>query len=239
MKLAILGYGKMGKTVEEIAHSREHEIVYISSGELDVEELKKADVAIDFSIPEAAFLNISTCLENNIAVVSGTTGWLDQYDEAVSLCKALDGRFLYAPNFSVGVNIFFELNSYLAKMMSGLEEYDIKLKEIHHLEKKDSPSGTAISLANQIIEESKYKTWDHPPKEHDNESIGIEAEREAGVFGFHDVSYDSDIDTISISHNAKSRKGFAHGAVVSAEWILKQKQGVFSMKDVLQLNSIT
>lgn len=236
MKLAILGYGKMGKTVEEIALSRGHDIVYISSDEIDISQLKKAEVAIDFSIPEAAFTNITTCLENGIAIVSGTTGWLNQFEEAVEVCQSESGRFLYASNFSVGVNIFYELNSYLAKMMSGLEEYSVKLKEIHHLEKKDAPSGTAISLADQIIQKSNYSTWNHPPQT-DTNSIGIEAERKAGVFGFHDVTYDSEIDTITISHNAKSRKGFAHGAVVAAEWILNQNNGVFSMKDVLQLNS--
>lgn len=238
MKLAILGYGKMGKTVEEIALSRNHEIVYIAHEEIDIAQLRKADVAIDFSVPEAAFTNITSCLENNVAIVSGTTGWLNQYEEAVEVCKSESGRFLYASNFSVGVNIFFELNSYLAKMMSSLKEYDVKLKEIHHLEKKDAPSGTAISLADQIIQESNYQTWNHPPQ-NDKFSIGIEAERQAGVFGFHDVVYDSEIDTISISHNAKSRKGFAHGAVVAAEWILNQNKGVYSMKDVLQLNSPT
>ncbi|SDG83433.1 4-hydroxy-tetrahydrodipicolinate reductase [Psychroflexus sediminis] len=238
MKLAILGYGKMGKTVEEIASSRNHEIVYITSDELDIDQLKKADVAIDFSIPEAAFTNVTSCLEHKVSIVSGTTGWLNQYEEAVEVCKSESGRFLYASNFSIGVNVFFELNSHLAKMMSGLKEYKVKLKEIHHLEKKDAPSGTAISLADQIINESNYQTWNHPPQ-NDKFSIGIEAEREEGVFGFHDVIYDSGIDTISISHNAKSRKGFAHGAVIAAEWILKQDKGVYSMKDVLQLNSTT
>lgn len=238
MKLAILGYGKMGKTVEEIALSRTHEIIYIAYEEIDITQLKKADVAIDFSVPEAAFTNITSCLENKVAIISGTTGWLNQYEEAVDVCKSESGRFLYASNFSVGVNIFFELNSYLAKMMSGLKDYDVKLKEIHHLEKKDAPSGTAISLADQIIQQSDYQTWNHPPQ-NDKTSIGIEAEREAGIFGFHDVTYNSEIDTITISHNAKSRKGFAHGAVVAAEWILKQNKGVYSMKDVLQLNSPT
>lgn len=238
MKLAILGYGKMGKTVEQIAKSRNHEIVYISSGQLDLKQLRQADVAIDFSIPEAAYTNISACLNSNIAIVSGTTGWLDKFEEAEEICKSNSGRFLYASNFSIGVNVFFELNSYLSKMMSGLKEYDVKLKEVHHLEKKDAPSGTAISLAEQIIKETNYSSWNHPPKREDS-SIDIEAEREEGVFGFHDVTYDSDIDTISISHNAKSRKGFAHGAVVAAEWILNQSEGVYSMKDVLRLNSPT
>lgn len=238
MKLAILGYGKMGKTVEEIARSRNHNIVYIAHEEIDTAQLQQADVAIDFSVPEAAFKNITTCLENKVAVVSGTTGWLNQYEEAVDICHSKSGRFLYASNFSVGVNVFFELNSYLAKMMANLKEYDVKLKEIHHLEKKDAPSGTAISLAEQIIKKSDYQTWEYPPK-NDASVIDIAAEREAGVFGFHDVTYDSDIDTITISHNAKSRKGFAHGAVVAAEWIINQTEGVYSMKDVLQLNSPT
>jgi 4-hydroxy-tetrahydrodipicolinate reductase len=238
MKLAILGYGKMGKTVEEIAKSRRHDIVYIAENKIDITELKKAEVAIDFSVPEAAFTNITSCLENDVAIVSGTTGWLDQFEKAVDICNANAGKFLYASNFSVGVNMFFELNSYLAKIMANLKEYDVKLKEIHHLEKKDFPSGTAISLAEQIIENTSYKSWAHPPND-ENQSIGIEAEREKGVFGFHDVTYDSLIDTISISHNAKSRKGFAHGAVIAAEWILNQNQGVYSMKDVLQLNSPT
>ncbi len=238
MKLAILGYGKMGKTVEKIALSRGHDIVYIADNKIDLSELIKAEVAIDFSVPEAAFTNISSCLKSNIAIVSGTTGWLDRFKEAEELCKSNSGKFLYASNFSIGVNMFFELNSYLAKMMSNLTDYDVRLKEIHHLEKKDSPSGTAISLAEQIIENTSYTAWDHPPKNGSN-TIGIEAEREEGVFGFHDVSYHSPIDTISISHNAKSRQGFAHGAVIAAEWILNQGEGVFTMKDVLQLNTPT
>jgi 4-hydroxy-tetrahydrodipicolinate reductase len=238
MKLAILGYGKMGKTVENIATSRGHDIVYKTSEDLNITRLKQAEVAIDFSTPEAAFFNITSCLENNIAVVSGTTGWLNQFDDAVELCKSNAGRFLYASNFSIGVNVFFELNSQLAKMMSGLKEYDVKLKEIHHLEKKDAPSGTAISLADHIIKETDYKTWEYPPND-SKDSVPIEAERKAGVFGFHDVTYDSSIDTITISHNAKSREGFAHGAVIASEWILKQQKGVYSIKDVLQLNSST
>ena len=239
MKLAIIGYGKMGKTVEKIAQSRNHEIVYICYEELDIDKLKQAEVAIDFSVPEAAFLNISTCLENNIAIISGTTGWLKQYDEAKELCLSFKGKFLYASNFSIGVNVFFELNSQLAKMMSGLDDYKVQLKEIHHLEKKDAPSGTAISLAEDIINLSSYSTWDHPPKPDQIQSIPIEAKRKEGVFGFHDVVYDSNIDTITISHNAKSRQGFAQGAVIAAEWIIQQSSGVYSMKDVLKINSTT
>jgi 4-hydroxy-tetrahydrodipicolinate reductase len=238
MKLAILGYGKMGKTVENIATSRGHDIVYKTSDNLDIDRLKQAEVAIDFSTPEAAYFNITSCLENKIAIVCGTTGWLNRYEDAVKLCESQAGKFLYASNFSIGVNVFFELNSQLAKMMSGLKEYNVKLKEVHHLEKKDAPSGTAISLADHIIKETEYTNWSYPPENSEN-SILIEAERKAGVFGFHDVTYDSDIDTITISHNAKSREGFAHGAVIAAEWILKQHAGVYSMKDVLQLNSST
>jgi 4-hydroxy-tetrahydrodipicolinate reductase len=238
MKLAILGYGKMGKTVENIATSRGHDIVYKTSDNLDIDRLKQAEVAIDFSTPEAAYFNITSCLENKIAIVCGTTGWLNRYEDAVKLCESQAGKFLYASNFSIGVNVFFELNSQLAKMMSGLKEYNVKLKEVHHLEKKDAPSGTAISLADHIIKETEYTNWSYPPENSEN-SIPIEAERKAGVFGFHDVTYNSIIDTITISHNAKSREGFAHGAVIAAEWILKQNAGVYSMKDVLQLNSST
>lgn len=238
MKLAILGYGKMGKTVESIAASRGHDIVYKTSDDIDIDRLKQAEIAIDFSTPEAAYFNITTCLENNIAIVSGTTGWLNRFEDAAKLCKLQAGKFLYASNFSIGVNIFFELNSQLAKMMSGLKGYDVKLKEVHHLEKKDAPSGTAISLADHIIKQTEYTNWSYPPEDSKN-LIPIEAERKVGVFGFHDVTYNSDIDTITISHNAKSREGFAHGAVVAAEWIFKQHDGVYSMKDVLQLNSTT
>jgi len=165
MKLAILGYGKMGKTVENIATSRGHDIVYKTSDNLDIDRLKQAEVAIDFSTPEAAYFNITSCLENKIAIVCGTTGWLNRYEDAVKLCESQVGKFLYASNFSIGVNVFFELNSQLAKMMSGLKEYDVKLKEVHHLEKKDAPSGTAISLADHIIKETEYTDWSYPPED--------------------------------------------------------------------------
>ncbi|MFN2261512.1 MAG: 4-hydroxy-tetrahydrodipicolinate reductase, partial [Psychroflexus sp.] len=144
MKIAILGYGKMGKTVEKIAQNRQHKIVFKTSENLDIEKLKSAEVAIDFSTPEAAFKNISTCLKHNIPVISGTTGWLDKFEEVKNICEENKGKFLYASNFSIGVNIFFELNAYLAEMMANMDSYKVDLKEIHHLEKKDAPSGTAI-----------------------------------------------------------------------------------------------
>jgi len=226
MKIAILGYGKMGKTVEKIAQNRGHAIVFKTSEHLESAKLSTADVAIDFSTPEAAFHNISTCLKHQIPIVSGTTGWLEQFDDVIQICKTHKGRFLYASNFSIGVNIFFELNEYLAKM----------LNEIHHLEKKDAPSGTAITLAEQIIEYSEYENWVHPPKKQPKH-VPIKAERKSGVFGIHDITYESEIDKISINHEAKSRDGFAFGAVVAAEWIINQSEGVYTMKSVLQNNT--
>jgi len=235
MKIAILGYGKMGKNIERIAKDKGHDIVYISSGSIDEEQLKKADVAIEFSVPEAAFQNISTCLKHNIPVVSGTTGWLDRFDEAKSLAVSHQSKFLYASNFSVGVNIFFKLNSIFAKLMSTHADYKVELDEIHHTEKKDAPSGTAITLAEQIIENSDYNSWSHPVT-NEEKSIPIEAYREPGVFGTHIINYKSAIDTISIKHEAHSREGFAQGAVIAAEWLVNQdKSGAFGMDDVLKL----
>ncbi|WP_127844883.1 4-hydroxy-tetrahydrodipicolinate reductase [Psychroflexus aestuariivivens] len=233
MKIAILGYGKMGKTVEKIAQNRQHEIVFKTSEKLDIEKLKSAEVAIDFSTPEAAFENITTCLKYNIPVISGTTGWLDKFEKTKNICRDHKGRFLYASNFSIGVNIFFEVNAYLAEMMANMDSYNVNLKEIHHLEKKDAPSGTAISLAEQIIDKTRFTNWNYPPKQ-DNNSIPIEAERKAGIFGIHEITYESEIDKININHEAKSRDGFAFGAVVAAEWIINQDEGVYEMKNVLQ-----
>ena len=233
MKIAILGYGKMGKTIEKIAQNREHDIVFKTSEEIDLTKLKTADVAIDFSIPESAFENITTCLKHNIPVISGTTGWLEQFEDVSKICEEHKGRFLYASNFSIGVNIFFELNEYPAKMMANMKAYSVDLKEIHHLEKKDAPSGTAISLAEQIIKNTDYKNWNYPPKD-ETSSIPIEAERKSGIFGIHNVTYESEIDKLSINHEAKSRDGFAFGAVIAAEWIINQNEGVYDMKDVLQ-----
>jgi len=230
MNIALLGYGKMGKVIERIALERGHQIVLRKSSSASFEGLEKADVAIDFSVPDSAVCNISECLNTNIPVVSGTTGWLEQYDEMVALCNEKNGSFIYGSNFSLGVNIFFELNDYLAKIMANLEQYKVSMEEIHHTQKLDAPSGTAISLANGIIENSKYESWtlDNPTEN----QIHIEAKRIENIPGTHSVFYDSEVDQIEIKHTAHSREGFALGAVIAAEW-LANKKGVFTMKDVL------
>ncbi|CAL2077054.1 4-hydroxy-tetrahydrodipicolinate reductase [Tenacibaculum sp. 190524A02b] len=232
MKIALLGYGRMGKEIEKIALQRGHEIVIKSEG-TESYDITKADVAIDFSIPNSAFNNISDCINHQIPVVSGTTGWLEKYDDVVKLCEEKKGAFIYASNFSLGVNIFFELNKQLAKMMSALEQYNIGIEEIHHTKKLDAPSGTAITLAEGIIENSSKTSWDLD-KQSSETSIPIKAVRTPDVPGTHTITYESDIDTIDIKHTAHNRQGFAFGAVVAAEWLFG-KTGVFSMKDVLNL----
>lgn len=233
MKIALLGYGKMGKVIERIALERGHEIV-LRKGQSDTfEGLAQADVAIDFSVPTAAVSNISTCLNENIPVVSGTTGWLEQYEEMVRLCEAKNGTFLYGSNFSLGVNLFFELNEYLAKMMARFADvYKVSMEEIHHTQKLDSPSGTAISLAKGIIQHSDYETWTEAQA--GEQQIHINAKRIENVPGTHSVFYQSEVDFIEIKHVAHNREGFALGSVLAAEWILCKK-GVFTMKDVLNL----
>lgn len=230
MKIALLGYGKMGKVIEKIALERGHEIVLKKGSNDSFSGLENANVAIDFSVPNCAVENISTCLKMNIPVVSGTTGWLEKYDEMVTLCQQKNGSFIYGSNFSLGVNIFFELNEYLAKMMSNLEQYNVSIEEIHHTQKLDAPSGTAISLANGIIKNSDYTNWTLD-KANKNE-IHIDAKRIENVPGTHSIFYNSEVDQIEIKHTAHSREGFALGAVIAAEWILNKK-GVFTMKDVL------
>ncbi len=231
MKIALLGYGKMGKTIERLAKERGHSISHKITADIEITDLSDADVAIDFSVPTAAFDNIKTCFQNKLPVVSGTTGWLDKYEHAVKLCEAENAAFLYASNFSVGVNLFFELNEKLAKMMDHFQNYSVAIEEIHHLQKLDAPSGTAISLAQQIIGNSRKKGWqlDHA----EENEIPITAKREDNVPGTHTVSYNSEIDSIEIKHTAHSREGFALGAIIAAEWIVNKK-GVFSMRDVLQ-----
>lgn len=232
MKIALLGYGKMGQVIERIALERGHEIVLQKTEHDTFDGLEKADVAIDFSAPDAAVSNISACLNNGIAIVSGTTGWLEHYHEMAQLCEEKKGAFIYGSNFSLGVNIFFELNSYLAKLMSNLKQYSVSMEEIHHTQKLDAPSGTAITLAKDIIANSDYSSWALESAKEDE--IFIDAKRIENVPGTHSVFYKSEIDEIEIKHTAHSREGFALGAVVAAEWLLG-KQGVFSMKDVLSL----
>lgn len=230
MNIALLGYGKMGKTIEKIALERGHHITHKVSDDISNHDLKDVDLAIDFSIPDVAFKNITTCFEQGIPVVSGTTGWLEKYDEAVAVCKKNNSGFIYASNFSLGVNLFFELNKTLAKMMNPFKDYSVSLEEIHHTQKLDAPSGTAITLAEQIIENSDKTGW--KLKNADKSEIPVTAKRIENVPGTHTISYESQIDRIKIEHVAHSREGFALGAVIASEW-LKGKQGVFGMKDVL------
>ena len=233
MKIALLGYGKMGQVIERIALERGHEIVLKKSRNATFEGLQMADVAIDFSIPNAALENISTCFENGIPVISGTTGWLEHYQKMVQLCEEKQGGFIYASNFSLGVNIFFELNSYLSKIMSQFTQYSTTIEEIHHTQKLDAPSGTAITLAENIINHSDYSSWALDEAKNSDELV-IKAERIPNVPGTHTVTYQSVVDSIEIKHEAHNREGFALGAVIAAEWILGKK-GVYSMKDVLNL----
>ncbi|MCP9200901.1 4-hydroxy-tetrahydrodipicolinate reductase [Gramella sp. GC03-9] len=233
MKIALLGYGRMGKTIEKIAKSRGHEVVVKVSDDIDNYDLdaESVDVAIDFSVPTAAFKNITTCFRKQIPVVSGTTGWLDDYEKAKKICSEENSAFIYASNFSLGVNIFFELNQKLAGMMQSLEDYSAEIEEIHHTKKLDAPSGTAISLAEQIIDVNpRIKGWQL--EDADKDEIPVYAKREEDVPGTHTVKYDSEIDSIEIKHTAKSRQGFALGAVIAGEY-LKDKTGIFTMKDVL------
>jgi 4-hydroxy-tetrahydrodipicolinate reductase len=232
MKIALLGYGKMGKVIERIALERGHEIVLKKDEFNTYDGLSTADVAIDFSIPTAAVENISNCFHANVPVVSGTTGWLEHFDEMVALCNEKKGGFISSSNFSLGVNIFFELNEYLAKIMSQFDSYKVTMEEIHHIHKLDAPSGTAISLAKGVIENSNYANW--TLDEAKNNEIYIDAKRIGEVPGTHTVTYNSSVDSIEIKHTAHNREGFALGAVIAAEW-LAGKSGIYSMKDVLNL----
>ncbi|MFT5761922.1 MAG: 4-hydroxy-tetrahydrodipicolinate reductase [Polaribacter sp.] len=232
MKIALLGYGRMGKEIEKIALQRGHTIV-IKSNSNSTYNITEADVAIDFSVPTSAVNNISNCINNQVPVISGTTGWLEKHNEIVDLCKQKNGSFIYASNFSIGVTIFFELNNQLAKMMNTLSDYKVSLEEIHHTQKLDAPSGTAITLAEGIIKNSSKSTW-KLNGESSSEIVPITSKRVGDVSGTHVVNYISEVDTIEIKHTAHNRKGFALGAVVAAEWILDRK-GVFTMKDVLNI----
>jgi 4-hydroxy-tetrahydrodipicolinate reductase len=234
MKIALLGYGKMGKVIEKIALERGHEIVLKKDHDSTFAGIENADVAIDFSVPDSAVVNISECLNSGIPVISGTTGWLTDYPKMVELCNAKNGSFIYGSNFSLGVNVFFELNEYLAKMMTNLKQYNVSMEEIHHTQKLDAPSGTAITLAEGVIKHTDYANWTLETPI--SNKIHIEAKRIENVPGTHSIFYDSEVDQIEIKHTAHSREGFALGAVIAAEWLVGKK-GVFTMKDVLGLNS--
>ncbi len=236
MNIALIGYGKMGKIIEEIAISRGHminlKIDLYNINDFTMENLKKSDVVIEFTGPHSAYDNVMKCLEAGVPVVCGSTGWLEQFDKAREYCDKKNGSFLYASNFSVGVNIFFEMNRLLAKLMGKQEEYDVKLTEVHHTQKKDAPSGTAITLAEQILESLKRKnSWVNHETRHPDE-LAIISERTDPAPGTHKVQYTSQVDDIEIIHTAHNRNGFALGAVMAAEF-LKERKGIYSMKDVL------
>ncbi|WP_456424158.1 4-hydroxy-tetrahydrodipicolinate reductase [Lutibacter sp.] len=233
MKIALLGYGRMGKTIEQIAIQKGHEIVLkIDKKNVDY-DISLADVAIDFSIPSIAFKNIANCLNNNIPVVSGTTGWLDKFNDITTLCKKKNGSFIYASNFSIGVNVFFKLNEYLAEIIAHLNNYQVSIEEIHHTQKLDKPSGTAITLAQDILKHSSKENWSLNVTNNKNE-IPIVSKRIPDVPGTHSIKYESTEDTIEIKHTAHNRDGFALGAIMAAEWLI-DKTGVFTMEDVLGL----
>ena len=233
MKIALVGYGKMGKIIDEIATKRGHEVVARLNETPTKENLNNPDVVIEFSSPESAFGNIKFCLENKIPVVAGTTGWLEKKPEVEKIALENETGFLYGSNFSLGVNLFFALNEKLAEMMAPFQnDYSCQLEEIHHIHKKDAPSGTAISIAEGIFKHSDYNSW--KLDETEGTSLGIEAIREGEVPGTHSVYYRSEVDEIEIKHTAFNRNGFALGAVIAAEF-LKDKKGIFSMKEVLGL----
>ena len=236
MKIALIGYGKMGKTIDQLAQAAGHEVVLrIDVGnhaDLNPENLSAADVAIEFTRPESAFNNIVACLENGVPVVSGTTGWLDRLEDAKQLVEKYQGGLFYASNYSIGVNIFFAVNKYLAKLMRRYNQYDIEMEEIHHTQKLDAPSGTAITLAEGILGALSHKqSWVNEASKAEDE-LSIISKRIDKVPGTHTISYDCPIDNITITHTAHSREGFARGALSAAEWMVG-KQGFYGMEDML------
>lgn len=238
MKIALIGYGKMGKAIEEVALSKGHEIVLKidldNAADFNQENIAKADVAIEFTGPHSAKQNVLKCLELGIPVVCGSTGWLADWQEVADTCAAKNGTLLYASNFSIGVNLFFELNKYLAKLMQPHTDYAVSLKEIHHTQKKDAPSGTAITLAEQIMDVlPNKKQWVNHVSENPEE-LSILSERIDPAPGTHTITYHSVIDDIEITHTAHTRKGFASGAVLAAEF-LPGKKGIYTMQQVMGL----
>ncbi len=236
MKIALIGYGKMGKAIEEIAIKNGHEIVLkITSqniADFNVENLQQADVAIEFTNPHSAVDNLKKCFDANIPVVCGSTGWLHQWQEIEKYCTEKNGTFLFASNFSVGVNIFFELNKKLAALMNNRPEYNISIEEIHHTQKKDAPSGTAITLAEGILNNNHNKEKWVLGETENNTELSITSKRIDPAPGTHIINYNSSIDSIEIKHTAHNRIGFASGAVLAAKF-LKGKKGIYEMKDVL------
>ncbi|MBK8566632.1 MAG: 4-hydroxy-tetrahydrodipicolinate reductase [Saprospiraceae bacterium] len=244
MRIAIIGFGKMGKTIKSLAEQGGDEIVLTidleNRADFTPENLHRADVAIEFSRPETAYENVRVCLEAGVPVVSGTTGWLESMEEARAICTANNGAFFYASNYSVGVNIFFALNRYLAKLMSSQPQYDVRMEEVHHTQKLDHPSGTAITLAQGILQNISTKSeWathlqilENQQFESIPNALPIISKREANVPGTHIVEWSSSVDTIEISHVAHSREGFARGAIAAAHWLVGRK-GCFGMEEML------
>ena len=237
MNIALIGYGKMGKAIEKIALERGHNIVAkIGSGGFIADDLAYADVCIEFSRPECGYENVTNCVKFGKPVVSGTTGWIDRLPKVKKLVFNNNGSFFYASNFSLGVNVFFAINEYLAKIMNHFDEYDAAVHEVHHTAKLDAPSGTAITIAQQIVDNLDRKTG-YALDATANETLKITAERKDPAPGTHHVKYTSAIDDIEIIHTAHNRQGFAIGAVLAAEWLL-DKQGSFGMEDMLKLNDL-
>ncbi|MES2134302.1 MAG: 4-hydroxy-tetrahydrodipicolinate reductase [Bacteroidota bacterium] len=235
MNIALLGYGKMGKEIEAIALQRGHTIVLkvgtSNATSYSAEDLKKADVAIEFTTPHSVIANITKCFDAQLPVVVGTTGWYDSFNEIETICKQKNGTLFHATNFSLGVNLFMKVNSYLAELMNKYDSYHVEMEEVHHIHKLDKPSGTAITLANQIIEKTtRKKSWSIT--ERNPETLFIKDVREGEVPGTHIVKYKSEVDDIEIMHKAHNRKGFALGAVIAAEYIIGKK-GIFTMKDLI------
>jgi 4-hydroxy-tetrahydrodipicolinate reductase len=237
MKIALIGYGKMGKAIEAIALAQHHEIVLRidlnNAADFTAEKIALADVAIEFTGPHSAVENIIKCLSFGIPVISGSTGWLDQWDKVTNYCKEQNGTFIYSSNYSIGVNLFFEVNKFLAALMEHYPSYDVMLKEIHHTQKKDAPSGTAISLAEQVLHAINRKTsWTNDAVKPNSNLLEIASERVDPAPGTHHVKYSSAIDDIEIIHTAHNRTGFAGGALKAAEFVLGKK-GIYTMKAVL------
>ena len=234
MKIALLGYGRMGKAIEQIAIERGHTIVAKIDKNENQGNLSEADVAINFSVPDAAVANIKAAMEKQIPVVCGTTGWLEHLKEVEDYCTQNKSAFIYASNFSVGMNLFFKLNKILANLMHPHKSYTPQMKEIHHIHKLDAPSGTAITLAEGVFDQSEYTDWSIDETNGET-TLPITVERTGEVPGTHSIEYKSGVDSISIQHEAHSRQGFALGVVIAAEWI-QNKKGVFTMNDVLDIN---
>lgn len=237
MKIALIGYGRMGKEIEKVAIQRNHSVDLIidvhNEDELNAENLKNIDVVIEFTIPDSAVNHYKICFDAGVPIVSGTTGWLERWDEVIKYCEERNGTFLYGSNFSLGVNLFFELNRKLAKLMQAFDQYKVEMTEVHHTKKLDAPSGTAISLAEDILKAypSKQKWINNTTT--NSEELGIVSVREGEVPGIHTIKYESDVDFIEITHSAKSRQGFVFGAVLAAEFAANQK-GILTMDQVLK-----